>query len=424
MRLLRLNIYYPSYLRQFYGRRPELAERPYEEQRAALLGDCYLWSDFWSVALGQMGYEAEEILANVEPLQKRWAAENGAAYDEPSWLFDVVAAQVRAFKPDVLFVTDYAVFTAEFIRRLKAECPSIKLTLGWCGAPYKDGSIFHEYDVVLSCIPELVEHFRAEGHVCHHVNHAFEPRVLEKIDAGAAPTLDFAFIGSIVKRTQFHEMREKLLVKLVGATDLQLATDVPFFPLSRRLRTMASARAYDVVRAVERAGVPRKVLGAVPVAGRVARWKERPLQPKNVNPKLAARARPPLYGLEMFQQLHDTRVALNTHIDISPTSASNLRLFEATGVGTCLLTDWKENIEQLFEPDTEVVTYRDAAECIEKVRYLLAHDAERRAIAAAGQRRTLSDHTFKQRAAQLDEIVKAAFGAGGAARGRGAAVSK
>ncbi len=424
MRLLRLNIYYPSYLRQFYGARPELAERSYEEQRAALLDDCYLWSDFWSVALGKLGYEAEEIIANVEPLQKRWAAENDVAYNESGWLFEVVAAQVKAFKPDVLFVTDYAVFTAEFVRQLKAECPSIKLTLGWCGAPYKDGSIFHEYNTVLSCIPELVEHFREEGHTCYHVNHAFEPRVLEKIDTEASPSLDFAFIGSIVKRTQFHEMREKLLVKLVAATDLKLATDVPFHSFSRRLRTMASARAYDVVRAVERIGVPRKVLGAVPVAGKVARWRERPSLPKNVNPKLAARARPPLYGLAMFQQLHDTRVALNTHIDISPVSASNLRLFEATGVGTCLLTDWKENIGQLFEPDTEVVTYRDAAECIEKVRYLLAHDSERRAIAAAGQRRTLRDHTFKQRAAQLDEIVKAALSAGGAARGQSATVSK
>ncbi|HKQ53327.1 MAG TPA: glycosyltransferase [Pyrinomonadaceae bacterium] len=418
MRLLRLNIFYPAYLRQFYGGRLHLAEQPYEEQRQALLDDGFLWADFWSVALRGLGYEAEEIVANVESLQKRWAAEHGVAYGESSWLFDIVAAQVKAFRPDVLFIADYAVFTAEFIRQLKTECPSIKLTLGWCGAPYRDASVFHEYDIVLSCIPELVEHFREEGHTCYHVNHAFDPRVLEKIDTAAPPSVDFAFVGSIVKRTKFHEMREKLLVKLVKETDLQLATDVPYFPLGRRLRTMASARAYDVVRAAERAGIPRRVLGALPVAGRVLRWRERPMQSQNVNPKLKARARPPLYGLAMFQQLHDTRVALNTHIDISPVSASNLRLFEATGVGTCLLTDWKENIHELFEPDVEVVTYRDAAECIEKVRYLLAHDEERRAIAAAGQRRTLSEHTFKQRAAQLDEIVKAALSAKSAARGR------
>ena len=40
-------------------------------------------------------------------------------------------------------------------------------------------------------------------------------------------------------------------------------------------------------------------------------------------------ARPPLFGLEMFRRLRDSRIALNTHIDISSASASNMRLFEA-----------------------------------------------------------------------------------------------
>jgi len=117
------------------------------------------------------------------------------------------------------------------------------------------------------------------------------------------------------------------------------------------------------------------------------------------------RSNPPLFGLNMFQQLHDSRVALNTHIDISTFNASNMRLFEATGVGTCLLTDWKSNLSGLFELDSEVVAYRDEDECVEKVEYLLGHDSERRSIAAAGQRRTLRDHSFAHRAAQLDGVI-------------------
>ena len=108
----------------------------------------------------------------------------------------------------------------------------------------------------------------------------------------------------------------------------------------------------------------------------------------------------------MFGQLRAGRVALNTHIDISTHSASNMRLFEATGVGTCLLTDWKENLGDLFEPDAEVVAYRDAEECVERVKYLLANESRRRDIAAAGQRRTLRDHTFASRAALIDDIIR------------------
>jgi spore maturation protein CgeB len=48
-------------------------------------------------------------------------------------------------------------------------------------------------------------------------------------------------------------------------------------------------------------------------------------------------------------------------------------------------------------------------ECIEKVKWLLEHPQERELIAKAGQARTLKDHTFAQRAVQLDEIIRKAL---------------
>src|ERR1043166_4762805 len=65
----------------------------------------------------------------------------------------------------------------------------------------------------------------------------------------------------------------------------------------------------------------------------------------------------PLFGLEMYQVLFDSLITFNSHGDNSPKKAANMRLYEATGVGTCLLTDWKENLNEFFEPDVEVVTY-------------------------------------------------------------------
>src|SRR6266550_1456332 len=402
MRLQRINIYYPAYLRQFYASQPDLKSMSYATQHAALMDDCYIWSDFWSVAMSRFGYETDEVVANVEPMQRRWARERDVRYNESNWLFEITRAQVKAFQPQILFVSDYATFSAAFLRRLKAEVPSIKLVLGWCGAPYRDASVFHEYDMVLCCIPELVEHFREQGHVSYHMNHAFSPRVLQQLNSEASPNVDFAFMGSIVKGNQFHLQREKLLLDLIDKTDLQLWADVAQTTPRERRQVAVRQLAYDAVYAAQRVGVPRTVLKATPLVQKITTWRERPQLSPDVDARLAVRAGPPLFGVDMFQQLHDTRVALNTHIDISPISASNVRLFEATGVGTCLLTDWKENMPALFEPDKEAVTYRDARECADKVRYLLEHDEERRAIAVAGQRRTLRDHTYTQRAEQLD----------------------
>ncbi|HEX7318045.1 MAG TPA: glycosyltransferase [Pyrinomonadaceae bacterium] len=379
MRLLKIGVYYTTYLEQFYARRPGLAAETYAAQHEALIDDCFGSSDFWTRELSRLGYETRDLIINAEHLQRAWAVEHGLAFDEKNWLFGITEAQVRDFRPDVLVVADYSTVTAAFLRRLRDVCPSLRLVLGWCGAPYFDGSVFAEWDVVLSCVPELVARFRADGHRCRHVNHAFEPRVLDKLGERAdATAADFVFVGSLVKSERFHLGREKLLARLVAETDLQIWSEVGPPPPSRLQRAARLLR------------------------GGATTTQARP----SVDASVARRARPPLFGLDMFRQLRAGRVALNTHIDISTHSASNMRLFEATGVGACLLTDSKENLRELFEPDAEVVAYRDADECVEKVNYLLEHESRRRDIAAAGQRRTLREHTFASRAALVDDIIR------------------
>lgn len=401
MRLLKLGVYHPTYLSQFYVERPALAAQSYSVQHAALIDDCYGSSDFWTTALGKHGYETCDTVANAEPLQMRWAEENGIRSLTEGWLFDVTAAQVEVFRPDVLLVADYSTFDAAFLNRLRKQSPSIRLIVGWCGAPYNDASVFRAWDVVLSCVPEMVEEFRRDGHESHHVNHAFEPRILKKIDLTAQPSADFVFIGSVLKQSRFHVEREKILLQLLEQTGLQIWSDIGR-PSRRESRgTRVGRLAHAAVRAARAAGVPESLLSNAPLVRRASL--AAPSQ--GVDVRIALRSRAPLFGLAMFQRLHDSRVALNTHIDISPVSASNMRLFEATGVGTCLLTDWKENLPQLFEPDVEVLTYRHADECVEKIRYLLDHEDRRRAFAAAGQRRALRDHTFASRAERIDEII-------------------
>lgn len=358
MRLQKIRTYYPRYLADFYAERPELVDAPYAQQFRELMNGCFAAANFWAEALAPHGYEIFESVANAEPLQRRWVAENGAAdgLDETNWLLEITARQVKRFAPTVLFVVDYTTFTPGFLRRLRADNPSIRLVLGWCGAAYQDASVFHEYDIVLSCVPELVDEFRRQGHRALHLNHAFAPQILDKIDATKPPTTDFSFVGSIIKGPGFHNERERLILELVEGTSLQIWTAM-----------------------------------------------------RHADPSIAARIRPALWGRAMYEKLRDSKISLNTHIDISPQSASNMRLYEATGVGSCLLTEWRENLRELFEPDVEVVTYRSVAECIEKVNYLLEHEEARQAIAEAGQRRTLREHTYTQWAAKGDAIIRNAL---------------
>ena len=116
----------------------------------------------------------------------------------------------------------------------------------------------------------------------------------------------------------------------------------------------------------------------------------------------------PVMGMNMYNLLHQSKLTFNMHADLAG-GVGNMRLFEATGVGVCLLTDTGNNMVDLFEADKEVVTYSNIDEAVEKVKYLMGHKEEAAEIAMAGQKRTLKDHTIKARCQQIDELIQASL---------------
>ena len=89
-----------------------------------------------------------------------------------------------------------------------------------------------------------------------------------------------------------------------------------------------------------------------------------------------------------------------------------MRLYESTGVGTFLLTDWKQNLGDILEPKREVATYASSEECLEQVGFYLAHAEQRESIARAGQERTLREHNYRVRMEELVSILGRHLGAG------------
>jgi spore maturation protein CgeB len=102
-----------------------------------------------------------------------------------------------------------------------------------------------------------------------------------------------------------------------------------------------------------------------------------------------------------------SRITVNTHASVAGLDANNLRLYEGTGMGALLLTEHHRNLQDLFRIGTEVVSYRNAKEAADLVGYYLEHEQEARQIAAAGQARTLSAHTWIDRMERVVRLVEA-----------------
>ena len=399
MKFLRITSVNSNCIKDIYSKHPGLSEKPFVEQKEILDYHAIEWSDFWSHALRPLGYEVMEVILNAEQLQRTWAREN--LHPDPSSmnLEEIAFAQAKKFEPEVIWFEDNS---ERLLKRIRSNIPSVRRVLGWVGSAIPRTSIWLQMDLVLSCAPESVDYLRKIGVPAEQLHHGFDPRINGRLKTGPKH-IGFSFIGQLIRSDQFHLERDHLLEEIAPETEIAIFSSSVNYGWRKTGTAIIEGICYDVAGILRNIGFPESVFRNLPFIGVAAQWASRPVLP--INSKLKPFMRPPVFGLEMFQALKDSKMNLNIHADSSPECASNMRLFETTGVGTCLITDWKKNLHRLFEPDREVVAYKSAEECVEKVKWLRDHPGEREEIGLAGQKRTMKDHTFVHRAEQLNDII-------------------
>lgn len=403
MNLLRVTSFYHRYVIDFYNKHLGLGDKSFDEQKAALDYDAFGWADYWSYALTPLGYHVMEVVTNVEPLQRAWARENSLSDPAGIDIKQITLAQAKKFKPEILLFEDG---NEDLLKQIRSEVPSLRLVIGWVGSAITQENVLQHVDLVLSCAPESVEYLKKAGYSTKQLHHGFDPRINNRLRE-MPKYIDFSFVGQLIQDTLFHLHRVYLLEQIVSQIPLEIFSPSANIDWKDYIKTLLKIAVYESVKATMAIGFPESVLKSFPIVREATRWTSRPILP--VNKKLRPFMKPSVFGLDMFQVLRNSKITLNIHADSSFFYASNMRLFEATGVGTCLLTDWKVNLHELFEPDKEVVVYKSADECVEKVKWLLRYPKKLEEIAFAGQTRTMKDHTYAQRGWQFDEIIKKAL---------------
>jgi hypothetical protein len=354
MRVAIVDPYYDAFLEAAYAQEPGLAQEPYADQRARLLERFFGTADFYSHALRALGHEAEDLIANCVPLQRRWAQEAGL---RSRWWrravspADILDAQVDALDADVVYVHTMGAVGRDRLDRWRAAG---RLVVGQIASPPPSDDLTRGYDLIITSFPHFVARFEALGVETIYQPLAFEPRVLERIGT-VDKRWDTVFVGGIDPRV--HRGGTRMLEAIADAVDLQVW-------------------GYGADRLPEESPLRR-------------RW------------------RGEAWGLDMYRALAEGRIVINRHIDVAEGHANNMRLFEATGVGAVVLTEAAPNLGDLFTAGQEVVTYDDPADIPGIVAGLLADPARLEAIARAGQARTLREHTWPLRMASLAQILGA-----------------
>lgn len=109
---------------------------------------------------------------------------------------------------------------------------------------------------------------------------------------------------------------------------------------------------------------------------------------------------PPGHDLACLSQ---AKIGPNLHNSTGPI---NLRTFCLPANGVLQICDNRSHLGKIFDLDREVVGFETVGECIDLCRYYLAHDRERREIAAAGWRRVMRDYTEEAVFARKLQIIE------------------
>src|SRR5262249_35989025 len=198
VKFLILNTDYPEFLRWLYSNRPGLEKAGYAEQLNARMETLFGVADFYSSNLRKLGHEAWDVHANSEFMQKTWAKENGVRFEEsvfhrdlrdsysfeeplkavasldcvrrlarplfrlvnggrPGWFYDILAAQIEHYRPDVLLNQDLAL-DIEFLNEMKKH---VGFLVGQHAATrLPESKKWSCYDLVISSFSPTVDFFR------------------------------------------------------------------------------------------------------------------------------------------------------------------------------------------------------------------------------------------------------------------------
>ncbi|MBF0234815.1 MAG: glycosyltransferase family 1 protein [Desulfamplus sp.] len=323
--------------------------------------NCY--SHGFIDAMIHEGNQAVEILCDFEVLQKKWAEENGITFCDVNWENDILLAQIKHIKPDVIYSDRFFAMPKALLHD-RAEFPYVRVLAAQQGFPMGFTEL-KKADIVFSCAESIAWIFQLNGINAVHCPHSFDESIYEEIDGPGGINreagFDFVFSGhSGYGFDWHHRTRYNYLHALLKETVLQAFITERDRSLTPHLETPL-----------------------------------RKLFPESTHD--------PVYGLDMYRLLFHSKIAFNVNPDSVFGYSGIMREFEATGVGTCLLTTHTMDMGKFFEPDFEVITFNSLEECKEKLQYLLSHSDVRADIGRRARNRVLKEHLIRHRVSIIHE---------------------
>jgi spore maturation protein CgeB len=352
MKIQFLTQYYQPFLDNFYLLNPDFKTLSYEKMLNVLLSQHF--ADTGAAHYFAINNDSESfiIIANCEPLQKQWAIENNFKFNDDNWEKEIALAQIKLFNPTVFYIESIFSYYGDFIKEAKKHS---KVVAAWISTPYNNSLPLNDIDIIFSSTHQFVKSFNEIGIKSYYLLPAFDTRVLSKIHNPQPKSIPLSFVGGW---SDVHVNRKEILSYFAKNTSIKIWGYGYKNYYSRK--TFAFYKDYFFPE----------------------------------NPEIKKAYVKEVWGLEMFDILQKSLITLNIHESLLNGDVGNMRMFEASGVGTMLLNDYGNNLNQLFEIDKEIVAYKSFPEALEKFKYYSEHKDKALEIGLNAQKRTIKDYNY------------------------------
>ncbi len=304
------------------------------------------------------GFTTFCTIMNAKNLQIKWFEENSKNL-EKNWLSkisrnvnttQILIDQIKYFKPDYILVKDIKMFSQKHIEIAKLYS---KRLVGEIASSLPSSDILTQYDLIFSAHPDIVNYLRSKGIPSKYVPLGFDSRFTEKYKTNYDRDIDICFVGS----------------------------------------DGLSWNSYELFKSISETGLNFRIYG---------NFQKRKLVSLGISKHFCGSA----YGKEMYKIYARSKIILNRLGTNTGNFSVNMRMYEATGMGGLLLTEYKPNLKELFDESNDISTYKSPSEAALKSKYLIDNESELKRIAENGQRRTLMHHTYEKRVKLMVDFIQ------------------
>lgn len=360
LKIVQIENFYKSFTDNLYNNNQFLNNLSYDLQLRFLFNSG--WSSGQNVVpyLNSSKWDSFYIIPTCIPLQFRWGVENGYALDTP--LDHLLYYQLEKIKPDVIYLSDIPCFNFGILDLLEKK----PIVVGWHATSLPDHIPWNKLDLLLSGI-SAIRNRALELGVKFVENFMSGAPNYNKIGRISNENLnDICFSGSF--SASLHNERAQLFLNIAGNIGDKLFDIYTSNPFSQS-------------------------------------------NYKNLH------FHPPVYASDVVEKYSSYKITLDARANfglnefINNRDTSNMRIFEATKAGSLLITEASNNLHEYFDIGTEIETYTNQEELIDKLNFYLNEKNEnlRLSVAEKGYLRTITDHSIEKRSIWFETILKNYF---------------